>query len=316
MATDASSPVILSGASGLLGLALRRALSTNAIPCVQLVRKADSVGAGCILWNPNASPCVQPADWPRLEGARAVIHLSGENLAAGRWTPERKRRFWQSRVESTRNLSALLAQLQTPPPVLLCASAVGFYGDRGDTELTEEAAAGVGFLPELCQTWEQAADAARTRGIRVTPLRLGVVLAREGGALAKMLPLFRLGLGGRLGLGRQWMSWIALRDAVRAILHLLNRPHLSGPVHLVAPQPVTNAEFTRTLAQQLHRPALMHVPAFALRALLGEMANSMLLASTRAVPARLLGDGFVFEHADLNRALHAALHPDAAALLG
>jgi hypothetical protein len=219
-------------------------------------------------------------------------------------------------VESTRNLSALLAQLQTPPPVLLCASAIGFYGDRGDTELTEKAAAGVGFLPELCQAWEQASDAARARGIRVVHLRLGVVLAREGGALAKMLPLFRLGLGGRLGHGRQWMSWITLNDAVRAILHVLNGPRLIGPVNLVAPQPVTQAEFTRTMARQLHRPALAHVPAFVLRLLLGEMAESMLLASTRAVPARLLGDGFVFERADLNRALQAELHSDAAALLG
>ncbi len=316
MPADAPTPILLTGASGLLGLALRRTLATQGIPCVQLVRHADSVGAGRILWNPTASPCVQPADWPRLEGARAAIHLSGESLAAGRWTPERTHRFWQSRVDSTRNLSALLAQLHTPPSILLCASAVGFYGDRGDTELTEAAAAGVGFLPELCEAWEQAADAARTRGIRVAPLRLGVVLARGGGALAKMLPLFRLGLGGRLGHGRQWLSWIALSDAVRAILHGLNSPHLSGPVNLVAPQPATQAEVTRTLAWQLHRPAFMHAPALALRVLLGEMAESMLLASTRAVPTRLLGDGFVFEHADLHSALQAALHPDAAALLG
>ncbi len=316
MPADTPTPILLTGASGLLGSALRRAFATDGIPCVQLVRSAAQVGEGRVLWNPNASPCVQPADWPRLEGARAAIHLSGESLAAGRWTPERKRRFWQSRVESTRNLSALLAQLQTPPPVLLCASAIGFYGDRGDTELTEKAAAGVGFLPELCQAWEQASDAARARGIRVVHLRLGVVLAREGGALAKMLPLFRLGLGGRLGHGRQWMSWITLNDAVRAILHVLNGPRLIGPVNLVAPQPVTQAEFTRTMARQLHRPALAHVPAFVLRLLLGEMAESMLLASTRAVPARLLGDGFVFERADLNRALQAELHSDAAALLG
>jgi uncharacterized protein (TIGR01777 family) len=283
---------------------------------MQMLRGPAQTSAQAIHWNPATMPCVQPEEWARLEGAHAMIHLSGENLAAGRWTPARKRRFAQSRIDSTRNLSALLAQLQNPPPVLLCASAVGFYGDRGDAVLTEDAQAGTGFLPELCVAWEQASDAARARGIRVVHLRLGVVLTPEGGALSRMLPLFRLGLGGRLGDGRQWMSWIALADAVRAILHLLRTPNLAGPVHLVAPNPVTNAEFTRTLAQQLHRPALLHAPAFALRALLGEMTDAMLLASTRAVPSRLLRDGFVFEHATLEAALDAALHASHAPLLG
>ena len=307
MATDASSPIVISGASGLLGSALRGAFAAAGTPCIQLVRSATQANARSIVWNPAASPCVQPADWPRLEGARAIIHLSGENLAAGRWTPARKLRFAQSRVDSTRNLSALLAQLHAPPSVFLCASAIGLYGHRGDAILTEDSAAGIGYLPELCTAWEQAADAARARGLRVVPLRFGVVLDSAEGALAKMLPLFRLGLGGRLGQGSQWMSWIALSDAVRAMLHLLNSPHLSGPVNLVAPQPVTNAEFTRTLAQQLHRPALVPVPAFALRALLGEMADALLLASTRVLPARLLDDGFVFEHATLASALHSTL---------
>ncbi len=307
MATDASSPVVISGASGLLGSALRGAFAAAGTPCIQLVRNTAQADTRSIVWNPAASPCVQPADWRRLEGARAVIHLSGENLAAGRWTPARKLRFAQSRVDSTRNLSALLAQLHAPPSVLVCASAIGLYGHRGDAILTEDSAAGTGYLPELCTAWEQAADAARARGLRVAPLRFGVVLDRAEGALAKMLPLFRLGLGGRLGQGSQWMSWIALSDAVRAILHLLNSPHLSGPVNLVAPQPVTNAEFTCTLAQQLHRPALVPVPAFALRALLGEMADALLLASTRVLPARLLDDGFVFEHATLASALHSTL---------
>ena len=307
MATDASSPVVISGASGLLGSALRGAFAAAGTPCIQLVRNTAQADTRSIVWNPAASPCVQPADWRRLEGARAVIHLSGENLAAGRWTPARKLRFAQSRVDSTRNLSALLRQLHAPPSVLLCASAIGLYGHRGDAILTEDSAAGTGYLPELCTAWEQAADAARARGLRVAPLRFGVVLDRAEGALAKMLPLFRLGLGGRLGQGSQWMSWIALSDAVRAILHLLNSPHLSGPVNLVAPQPVTNAEFTCTLAQQLHRPALVPVPAFALRALLGEMADALLLASTRVLPARLLDDGFVFEHATLASALHSTL---------
>ncbi len=320
MATDASSPVILTGASGLLGTALRQAFAAAGTPCIQLVRSAAQANARSIVWNPAATPCVQPEDWPRLEGARAVIHLSGENLAAGRWTPARKLRFAQSRVDSTQNLSALLAQLHAPPAVLLCASAIGFYGDCGDAVLTEDAAAGTGFLPELCVAWEQAADRARACGIRVVPLRFGVVLDQAEGALAKMLPLFRLGLGGRLGQGSQWMSWIALVDVVRAVRHLLEAAHLDGPVNLVAPHPVTNAEFTRTLAQQLHRPALVPAPAFALRALLGEMAEAMLLPSTRVLPARLLHDGFLFEHATLDSALRSILSPNgsapAAPLLG
>lgn len=311
-----SAPILLTGASGLLGTALLRAFHATGTPCLQLVRTPAQVKDSSILWNPAATSCVQPTDWLRLEGARAVIHLSGENLAAGRWTQTRKQRIAQSRITSTHNLSALLAQLHTPPPVLLCASAIGFYGDGGDALLTEESPAGTGFLPELCTAWEQAADPARERDIRVLHLRLGMVLSGFGGALAAMLPLFRLGLGGRLGSGGQWMSWIALDDAVRAVLHLLDASALAGPVNLVAPHPVTNAEFTRTLARILHRPAFLPAPAAALRLLLGEMADALLLSSTRVVPARLLADGFVFEHATLDQALHAALLASAAPLLG
>jgi len=248
-----------------------------------------------------------------MEGMRAAIHLSGDNLGQGYWTATKKRRMWESRVATTVALVELLSRLESPPEVLVCASAVGYYGDRKDEVLTEAAPAGDGYLPELCMAWEQAAEAARQYGMRVVHLRLGMVLAKDGGALAKMLPLFRLGMGGRLGSGRQWMSWISLVDVVHIIDRVLADTELSGPINVVAPQLVTNAEFAHTLASLLHRPALVAAPAFALRAVFGEMADAVLLASTRVMPARLQQAGFPFQHATLEVALRAVLMPSAAA---
>jgi hypothetical protein len=236
------------------------------------------------------------------EGLEAAVHLGGVNLSERRWTPAYKREIETSRVESTRVLAKLLAGLRRPPKTLLVASATGFYGERGDEVLDEGASAGEGYLPEICQKWEAASEAADRAGIRVVHLRLGVVLGREG-ALKKMLPVFRLGLGGRLGSGRQWMSWIGLGDAVRAIVFAMKTETLSGAVNVTAPNPVTNAEFTRALGRALHRPAVMPVPAFALRLMFGEMADEALLGSTRAVPGKLVEAGFGYECPTVDEAL-------------
>jgi uncharacterized protein (TIGR01777 family) len=244
------------------------------------------------------------ADGP-LEGLEAAVHLSGVNLAERRWTAEYKKAIESSRVDSTKMLAKMLVGLKRPPKVLLVASATGFYGDRGDEILDEGSWAGKGYLPEICEKWEAASEVAEKAGIRVVHLRFGVVLGREG-ALKKMLPVFKLGLGGRLGSGRQWMSWIGLGDAVRAIVFAMRTEGLSGAVNVVAPNPVTNAEFTRALGRALHRPAVMPVPALALRLMFGEMADEALLGSTRAVPRKLVGAGFGFEEAGVDGALGAA----------
>lgn len=296
--------MVVSGASGLVGSAVRAALAEQSSTVVQLVRgKAE--GLGQIAWNPAAEPAV--AEPERLEGCAAALHFSGANLAGGRWTEAYKKTLRASRVETTRALARTLAALREPPKVLAVASAVGIYGNRGDEVLTESSARGSGFLAELCAAWEAAAEPAVAAGMRVVHLRLGVVLSKNGGALKKMLPLFRLGLGGRIGSGRQWMSWISLDDAVRAILFAVEKPEMTGAVNVVGPEPVTNAELTRVLARQLHRPAVLPAPAFALRLALGPMADEALLASTRAVPEKLEKAGFRFHHARLAEALAAEL---------
>jgi uncharacterized protein (TIGR01777 family) len=292
----------------MVGTALKAALARNGAEVVQLVRRAPR-GVGEIQWDPKKRVMAwankRGAEGP-LEGLDAVIHLGGVNLSERRWTPAYKREIETSRVESTGVLAAVLAGLKRPPKVLLVASATGFYGDRGDEVLDEGSDPGVGFLPEICAKWEAASEPARAAGIRVLNLRFGVVLGRDG-ALKKMLPIFRLGLGGRLGSGRQWMSWIGLGDAVRAILFAMKSEALSGPVNVTAPNPVTNAEFTRSLGRALHRPAVFPVPALALRAMFGEMADEALLASTRAVPGKLTAAGFRFEEATVEEALAGAV---------
>jgi uncharacterized protein (TIGR01777 family) len=289
--------LLLSGASGMVGSALRARLGGTVI---QLVRRAPQSSTE-LHWDPAAA--VPIADTGPIEGLDAAIHLSGANLAARRWTPAYRREINASRVDSTRALATLLAGLRRPPRAMLVASAVGIYGDRGDELLDENSAPGRGFLAGLCREWEAAAAPASAAGIRVVDMRFGVVLAPKAGALAKMLPLFRLGLGGRLGSGKQWISWISLTDLVSAALFLLESPTLRDAVNLTAPHPVTNSQFTRTLARLLHRPAMLPAPGFALRLALGPMADETLLSSTRALPRKLLDAGFRFAQPTIEEAL-------------
>ena len=294
--------ILLTGASGMIGTALVARLRMLGAETIQVARQA---GRAQMRWNPDQP---EPFDDPaQLEGLDAAIHLSGSNLASRRWTPAFKQEIVQSRTVTTSALCRALARLSRPPGVLISASATGIYGDRGDEILDESSAAGTGFLAETCLQWEGATAQAEQAGIRVIHLRTGVVLAPEGGALAKLLPLFRLGLGGRLGSGSEWMSWITLADLVNAIIHALITPAIAGACNGVAPGPVTNADFTRALASVFHRPAVLPVPAFALRLAVGEMADAALLASCRAVPARLLASGFRFAHPEISEALQALL---------
>ena len=245
-------------------------------------------------------------DAGKLEGVEGVVHLAGEAISE-RWTAEKKARIRDSRVKGTRLLCDTLAQLPTPPKVLVCASAIGYYGDRGAEVLTEESASGVGFLAEVCRAWEGATEPARQKGIRVVNLRFGVVLSTAGGALAKMLPPFRMGMGGILGSGKQYISWITLDDAIGAIRHALLTEPLQGPANAVAPQPVTNEEFTKTLGKVLGRPTLVPLPAFAARLMFGEMANELLLASARVQPAKLRATEYTFRYPDLEAGLRHLL---------
>jgi hypothetical protein len=299
--------VLISGASGMLGKAIASALRAKNLELISLVRRA-SHGPNELEWKPEAGSITNRA---ALEGIDAAIHLSGASLTGKRWTKAYKRTLIESRVTSTRLLAETLAGLQRKPAVLISASAIGFYGNRGDEVLDEDSARGNGFLAELCEAWERSADPARDAGIRVVHLRFGVVLSRHGGALAKMLPLFKAGLGGKLGNGRQWMSWVSEADVVGAALFALNLEgrgaDLAGALNVVAPQAVINAQFTRELAYTLHRKAWLPAPAPALRLVFGEMANEALLSSARVVPARLIGAGYHFRHPRLSDALHEVL---------
>ena len=293
--------ILVTGATGLVGSALVPFLAGGGHEVSRLGRAA--AGAGDIRWDPDAGVL----DAAALEGFEGVIHLAGENVASGRWTEARKRRIKESRVNGTRLLAETLAGLERPPRVLVSASAVGFYGDRGEDELTEGSPAGAGFLSDVCREWEAATEAAEGKGIRVAHARLGVVLARDGGALAKMLTPFRLGAGGIIGNGRQYMSWITLDDTVAAIGHLLATEAASGPVNVVAPAAVTNREFTKPLGRVLRRPPLFPMPGFAARLAFGEMADALLLASTRVKPAGLLDSGYAFRHGTLGEGLRHVL---------
>jgi uncharacterized protein (TIGR01777 family) len=289
----------LSGSSGLVGRRLSAFLSTGGHTVRRLVRPPAPCGPQDIRWNPKAAE----VDAWALEGVDAVVHLAGESLAEGRWTDARKADLRSSRVESTRLLAQALAGLRRKPRVLICASAVGIYGDRGEAPLDERSTPGEGFLAELCQAWEEAADPARQAGIRVVHLRLGMVLAREGGALGRLALPFSLGLGGRLGNGRQAISWMSAEDVVGAIYQALFDPRLAGPVNAVAPQPVTNAQFTRVLARLMARPALLHLPAIAVKLGLGEMGEALLLKGARVHSARLQAVGFPYLYGNLQAAL-------------
>ena len=291
----------------MLGSAVGNALRQRGIKVVRLVRR-EARGPDELTWNPaDEGTRGSGMEIARLEGIWAAVHFSGANVASRRWTAQYKREMAESRVRSTRVLAEMLARLKSPPEVLLSASAVGFYGDQGDRVLDEDSKRGEGYFPELCAAWEEAARPAADRGIRVVHPRFGMVLGRDGGAMARLMPLFKLGLGGKLGSGRQWMSWVSEADAVGAVLFALERTAVSGAVNVVAPEPVTNAEFTRVLGEVLHRPTFMAAPGFALRLAFGEMADEALLASTRVITKRLTEAGFAFRHAALAGAFSAAL---------
>jgi hypothetical protein len=249
----------------------------------------------------------QSIDAQKFRGLDAVVHLAGENIGTGRWTGEKKRRIRDSRVVGTRFLCNTLAQLDDPPPSLIAASAVGYYGERGDFPCDEQSAPGKGFLAEVCVAWEQATEQAKAAGLRVVNLRIGMVLTAKGAALQKMLLPFKMGVGGQVGSGRQYWSWISLDDLVRVILHCLETDSINGPVNAVAPEAVTNKEFTKSLGRALHRPTILPLPAFTARLMLGEMADALLLTSTRVVPQRLQQSGFDFRHPTIDDAFEALL---------
>lgn len=294
--------ILITGATGLVGSATAAALATDGHRVVPLRRLRNGAAPRSPFWNPEASI----VDLANAGPIDAVVHLAGESIAQ-RWTPAARARIRESRVQGTRLLSEELAKLAAPPRMMISASATGFYGHRGDTMLDEASAAGAGFLADVCREWEAAADPLRERGVRVVHLRTGIVLDARGGALGRMLPPFRFGLGGRLGSGNQFWSWIALEDLVRSIQHLLATDSLAGPVNAVSPQPVTNREFTATLGRVLRRPTVLAVPESAVKLLFGEMGRAAMLASARVLPRRLMESGFVFQQPTLEGALRHLL---------
>lgn len=290
--------VLISGSSGFVGSALVKKMRGLKHEVFRLVRKKEKLQKDEIYWNPEKSEI----DLEKLEGFDAVVHLAGENIL-GRWTEAKKKKIRDSRVKGTQFLSESLVQLSKPPASLLCSSAIGFYGNRGEETLNESSLPGNGFLADVCQEWESASQAASKPGIRVIHYRIGLVLSAEGGALAKMLLPFKLGLGGKLGNGQQWMSWIHLEDLLAGIVFILENSSLSQAVNAVSPHPVRNQEFTECLANSLHRPAYFTVPEFALKLVTGEMAEEALLTSAKVAPHRLLQAGFKFKYPHLLEAL-------------
>ena len=289
--------VLIAGASGLIGSALIQPLAAEGAEVTRLVRSTPKPGE--IEWHPNQDAM----DPTRLEGFDAIINLAGENVAAGRWTEDQKRKIHDSRVNGTHLLSEAIAKLAKPPRVFLCASATGFYGDREDEVLDEHSDSGGGFLAGVCREWEKATEPAVAAGVRVVNLRFGVILSREGGMLAKLLTPFKMGMGGKVGSGKQFISWVAIDDATSAIRLALNDETFRGPVNVVSPNPVTNEVFTKTLGHVLSRPTALAMPAFAARLAFGEMADETLLASQYVVPKRLSDAGFEFKYPELEGAL-------------
>ncbi|MEU4403464.1 TIGR01777 family oxidoreductase [Streptosporangium sp. NPDC023963] len=296
--------IIVTGSSGLLGSALVKALRDDGARVVRLVRRVPE-GGDEAFWNPAKGVVEREA----LEGAEAVIHLAGAGIGDRRWSEDHKREVVASRVEGTRTLAGALAGLAAKPAVLLSGSAIGFYGDTGDVAVDETAPAGAGFLAQdVVVPWEAETAPAEEAGIRVVTLRTGLVLSGRGGMLSQILPIFKVGLGAPLGSGRQYWSWISIDDWVLAVQHILKNPEISGPVNLTAPEPVTNAEFTKALGAALHRPTMpLAVPGFVLRTALGEFAEEGVLTGQRVLPRRLLDSGYAFRHTRLNEALAAVL---------
>jgi uncharacterized protein len=294
--------ILIGGSHGLVGTALIELLEAEGHEVFRLVRYAPHSKTE-IEWSPDRYSIALA----RLEGFDAVVNLAGESIAEGRWTDEKKRRIRESRVKGTTLLGDALANLTDRPATFICASAIGYYGNRGDEILTENSAPGDGFLTEVCVEWEKATELATEKGIRVVNARFGVILDTKGGALKKMLQPFRMGVGGKIGSGKQWLSWIALTDVVRALNFAVNNDSLRGPVNFVAPNPVTNAEFTKTLGKVLSRPTLFPIPAFAARLAFGEMADALLLASQRVEPERLKAAKYQFLYSELEAALRDVL---------
>ena len=290
--------ILVSGSSGLVGSALVTVLSKQGHSILRLVRKSPE-SSGEIQWDPETGV----SDKSRLEGVDAVVHLAGESIAEGRWNAAKKARIRDSRVKGTTLLAQDLAGLSKPPQVFICASASGYYGNRGDEVLREDSRPGTMFLSQVCREWEEATTPASQAGIRVIHLRSGIILSAQGGALVKMLPPFRMGVGGKIGSGDHYWSWIAIDDVVGVIDHAIRTDSLQGPINNASPNPVTNEAFAKTLGRILKRPAVFPLPAFAARAAFGEMADELLLCSFRMEPAKLIASGYVFQFPELDGAL-------------
>jgi len=295
--------ILVSGSHGLVGKALIDSLTTDGHEVLRLVRRERSFGAPEVEWHPNQGQI----DTQHLEGFDAVVHLAGESIASSRWTDEKKRAIRESRSQGTAVLSEALAKLSRPPLVFVSASAIGYYGDRGDELLTESSAPGDDFLSSVCVEWENATRPAMEKGIRTVHTRFGIILDANGGALAQMLTPFRMGVGGRVGSGEQWMSWIALDDVVNGLKFLIADKPVQGPVNFVAPNPVANAEFTKTLGRVLSRPTIFPIPAFAVRLAFGELADALLLSSQKVDATVLQDNGFLFSWPTLEPALRHIL---------
>jgi uncharacterized protein len=294
--------IAVTGASGFIGTALVAGLAAAGHRVVRLVRVPPAPGSPDIYWDPDKAY----VDTIRLDGIDAVVHLAGESIAQ-RWTYDKKSRIQLSRTRGTQLIAEAVRQLTQPPKVLVSSSAIGWYGNRGSEILREDSPPGSGFLADVCRDWEAATEVASRAGIRVVHLRTGIVLSKKGGALAKMLPPFQLGIGGKVGSGKQYMSWIDLDDLISAMIHAIKTPSLQGPVNGVSPNPVTNTVFAQTLGKVLGRPAVVPLPAFAVRVMFGEMGDALLLASQRVEPARLKASGYLFRYPVLEAALRHLL---------
>lgn len=296
--------ILITGASGLVGGKLIPVLETKGHEIYKLSRSSPKTDRD-IQWDAYAG--FADEEFAKLEGIETVVHLAGENVAGGSWTDERKKRIRDSRVKGTRTLVDALRRLESPPKIFVSASAIGFYGSRGDEILTEESEAGEGFLSEVCQEWEAEGDKAKEFGARVVHPRIGVVLSKDGGALEKMLTPFKFGVGGTVGSGDQWMSWVTIDDLVKMIVFAIENENLKGAFNATAPNPVQNEEFTDTLGKVLHRPTIIPVPAFGIKLLFGEMGEKLLLEGTRVLPKKLEDAGFEFVHPHLEKALRHVL---------
>ncbi len=292
----------VTGSTGLIGSALVGHFEDRGHQVHRFIRPGTEADAPDVTWDPTTGALSGP-----VEGIDAVVHLAGESIAGGRWTPARKTAIATSRIQGTRKLSESLAKLDKRPHTLVAASAIGYYGNRGDDRLTESSGPGDTFLSTVAKSWEEAASPAVDASIRVVNLRIGMVISADGGALAEMLTPFRLGVGGPLGSGDQWMSWIALEDLVGVVSYVLDDRTISGPVNAVAPNPVTNRTFARTLGRVIHRPAILPLPSFAIEVLFGEMGRELLLASTRVIPEKLARAGYEYRHPHVEGALEAEL---------